>query len=204
MLIPGPNDPGLGSVLPRPPIPSIFTKTLCSKVRHMHIASNPCRIRYFSKEFVLSRLDVLNKLRRNSILPPLDDDLHTNSKDDSMDGDDSSSSTQSSTQVEKNPMQNLIKHGVKTIMDQGHLCPVPPHECPIYWEFDHVMRLYPCPDLLVLGDSGAAQYDEIYGQCDVLNPGPFHLDFAFLVYRPFVRARDGEIRSNVEICQIDS
>ena len=56
VIIPGPHDPGLGAILPRPPIPSIFTSSLRNKVKHVHFASNPCRVRYFSKEFVLENL----------------------------------------------------------------------------------------------------------------------------------------------------
>jgi hypothetical protein len=41
---------------------------------------------------------------------------------------------------------------VRTITSQAHLTPLPLHVTPIYWDFDHALRLYPVPDLVVIGD----------------------------------------------------
>jgi DNA polymerase epsilon subunit 2 len=58
---------------------------------------------------------------------------------------------------------------------------VPPR--PIHWQYDHALRLWPMPDLLVLADR-TDQYSWRYEDCLVLNPGPFTADFSFVVYRP--------------------
>jgi DNA polymerase epsilon subunit 2 len=197
VIIPGPNDPGLGAILPRPPIPSVFTTSLRNKVKHVHFASNPCRVRYFSKEFVLGKLDVLTKLRRNTILNP-------SQMMEEKDPEGNDTVDEGSQNVKpKSQVQTIIQHGVKTMLDQGHMCPVPAPECPIYWQYDHVMRLYPPPDALVIGDACTEQYYENYGECDVMNPGPFGKNYGFLVYRPFGQIVNEIVVSDVEFSQID-
>lgn len=176
VFVPGPNDPGMADVLPRPPIPQYFTGALRSKVPHALFSTNPCRIRYFTKELVFFRQDLVHMLRRNCILKP-----HASSGED------------------------FVQHAVKTILDQGHLCPVPLASCPIYWQYDHVLRLYPLPDAVILGDR-LGQFYETYAECDAVNPSSFSKDFSFVVYRPTVVADDdGEetIRSDVEFSQIE-
>lgn len=174
LFVPGPNDPGMGDVLPRPPIPKHFTASLRSKVSHAVFASNPCRIRFFTKELVFFRQDLIHKLRRNCILKP-----------NAASG------------------EEFVQHAVKTILDQGHLCPVPLSACPIYWQYDHALRLYPLPDAIILGDRDD-QFFETYAECDAINPGPFSNTFNFVVYRPTAEVDDkgGEIRSDVEFSQI--
>lgn len=34
---------------------------------------------------------------------------------------------------------------VRTVLDQGHLCPLPLAVRPIYWSHDHALRIYPSP-----------------------------------------------------------
>jgi DNA polymerase epsilon subunit 2 len=171
VFVPGPNDPGVADILPRPPLPKYVTSALRSKLSHAHFATNPCRMRYFSKELVFSRQDIVHKLRRQCILKPRSGGAWE-------------------------------QHTVKTILDQGHLCPLPLVSCPIYWQFDHALRLYPLPDALVMGDRDD-QYYENYAECDVINPGPFSNDFSFVVYRPVASVdEDGQTKSDVEFSQI--
>lgn len=49
------------------------------------------------------------------------------------------------------------KHLIDTILEQGHLLPLPLAVRPIYWDLDHVLRLNPLPNVLVLADH-AEQY----------------------------------------------
>ena len=67
VFVPGPQDPGITGALPRSPIPKYFTSTLRSKVKHAIFASNPCRMRYFSKELVFFRDDLVGKMRTRSM-----------------------------------------------------------------------------------------------------------------------------------------
>lgn len=189
IFIPGPNDPGVAGVMPRPPVPVFFNGSIGSKVSHAIFASNPCRIRYFSKEIVFCRQDILDKLRHNSIINPNQSGNYKNEH----------------TVLSDICMKNscLVRHAVKTMLDQGHLCPLPLSSCPIYWRYDHVLRLYPPPDALVVGDH-IEQYYENYGECDTVNPGPFSVNFSFLVYRPMGdMSSDDIIKSDVEFSQVD-
>lgn len=132
---------------------------------------------------------MLSKLRKSCILPTNDSE-----EADGMGNDPYKSSHQ---------MQNLIQHGVKTILDQGHLAPVPLSECPIYWQHDHVLQLYPPPDAVIIGDCSADNYVMKYGGCDAMNPGQFYSDFSFLAYKPFgTISRDGDVLSATEVIEL--
>jgi len=57
----------------------------------------------------------------------------------------------------------------KTLVCQGHLCPLPLHVEPVYWAHDNALRLYPLPDLIVCAD----KYDPFTStqvNCTVINP----------------------------------
>jgi DNA polymerase epsilon subunit 2 len=168
IFLPGPRDPGLRGILPQPALPKYCTQSLRNKVTHATFATNPCRLRYFSKEIVLYRNDVVFQLQRSALVTPRE-----------------SGST-------------VIQHTVKTLLDQGHLAPYPR---PIYWQHDHVMRLYPLPDALIIGDS-LDQYFENYAECDIINPGRFSHDFSFVVYRPIASIEKTKTKSEVEFSQI--
>jgi len=197
ILVPGQNDPGIGSILPRPQIPNFFTAGLRSKVKHVHMASNPCRLRFFSKEFVIGRLDVMSKFRRDCLVSP------KNVAEIEEDGDGDQKMEEKKREDKDEASNPLVHHAIKTMLDQGHLCPVPLSSLPIYWKNDHLMRLYPPPDAVVLGDKSTGRYYETYmDDCDVMNPGAFYTDGGFLVFRP-VDMHSGEMKSDVEFSQID-
>ena len=67
MLVPGPLDPTVSTVLPRRSIPSTFTGRLKSKVPRLHLASNPCRIKFFNQEVVIFRENVMGRMLRNLV-----------------------------------------------------------------------------------------------------------------------------------------
>ncbi|CAA9994665.1 unnamed protein product [Nesidiocoris tenuis] len=80
--------------------------------------------------------------------------------------------------------KNVSSHFAKTIISQAHLSPLPLNVCPVYWEFDAALHLYPCPDVVVVGDQHKA-FSEFYNNCHVVNPGSFSKgEFAFKVYYP--------------------
>lgn len=106
----------------------------------------------------------MNKMRRNCIIPP------------KLDGEEN----------------EISMHLVKTVVDQAHLCPLPLHVSPIYWEFDHALRLYPVPDVMILADKFDS-YRHVYSGSLAFNPGSFaSSDFSFVVYTP------SQLRSNQE------
>ena len=109
---------GTNNALPRRALPEQFTEDLRKKVAHVSFASNPCRIRFFTQEIVLFREDLIRKMQRHTVVTP------------SFDSSDIS--------------QQLVE----SICDQAHLCPLPLHVRPIYWDLDHTLRLTPLPHLV--------------------------------------------------------
>jgi DNA polymerase epsilon subunit 2 len=55
---------------------------------------------------------------------------------------------------------------ITTLLDQGHLCPLPLSSRPILWEYDNAMRVYPLPDVLVLADH-MSHFSRTYMECQV-------------------------------------
>eukprot|EP00736_Rhodelphis_marinus_P008078 Rmarinus@m.24782 len=156
VFVPGPSDPGVGSVLPRPYLPAPYGTFLKERVPNCVLAANPCRIRYCTQEIVVFREDILNKMRRHCVVEP-------------------------SPEVE-----DISEHLVKTLLDQGHLCPLPMPVRPVLWQFDHTLWLYPLPDVLVLGDR-SEYFEWKYSQCTAFCPSTFSKDFSFAVYKPHSR-----------------
>ena len=201
VFVPGPQDPGITGVLPRSPIPKVFTSSLRSKVKHAIFASNPCRMRYFSKELVFFRDDLVGKMRRHCLLEPRceedEDEDHVNLDDNEMEGVTKSANSNHSHQ------RRLCRHAIKTVLDQSHLSPLPLSASPIFWQHDAALRLYPFPDAVVIGDS-VDQYYENYEECDAINPGSFSSSgFNFVVYRPIGEIRNMRTKSDVEFSQIE-
>ncbi|RQM28964.1 hypothetical protein B5M09_002321 [Aphanomyces astaci] len=58
---------------------------------------------------------------------------------------------------------------VKTLVDQGHLCPLPIAARPIHWAYDSALQMFPLPDVVCVS---------------VFHPGPFYVDYSFVLYRP--------------------
>lgn len=80
---------------------------------------------------------------------------------------------------------DMSNHFTKTILSQGHLCPLPLHSRPIYWMYDHSLRLYPLPDLVVIGDKCNPFTVTSGAGCTVTNTGSFTKNgFEFKAYVP--------------------
>ena len=67
VLVPGPLDVTINSVLPRRPILSSFVSRLKSRVPNVHFATNPCRIKFFEQEIVIFREDLMSRMLRNLV-----------------------------------------------------------------------------------------------------------------------------------------
>jgi DNA polymerase epsilon subunit 2 len=176
LFVPGPNDPGT-KVLPRAPIPQFFTRNLMQRLpkETVKFTTNPCRVRYFTQEIVIYRDDILNRMRRQCVVPPIVKTT-VNAENEGGDGEEDDVDVTSA----------VTEHLVKTVLDQGHLCPLPLNQVPIRWTHDSSLRLYPLPDLLMMADH-YDQYHSSYQGCAAVNPGSFPTDFSFLVYRPYSR-----------------
>lgn len=167
LVIPGPNDPVVGScsALPRarllqhivqPLLDNISAKTSGTLPKFM---ASPARFRYGqSEEILLHRDNTLQRLRQLS--RRIDDKLNTHETIDA-------------------PV-----HLAKTLIDQCHLAPFAPAQSPKYWNHEHTLQLYPPPSILCLGDTTAPSFEVCYGKTTVFNPGNFARDGSFTLFRP--------------------
>ncbi|KAF5192042.1 Dna polymerase epsilon subunit b [Thalictrum thalictroides] len=157
LFIPGPDDAGPSTALPRCALPKYLTEELQKHVPGAIFSSNPCRIKFYTQEIVFFRQDLLYKMRRLSLIPP-------------------------STEKTNDPFQHLVA----TITHQSHLCPLPLTVQPIIWNYDHCLRLYPTPHTIVLGDR-SEQNAFTYQGTTCFNTGSFANDSTFVAYRPCTR-----------------
>ncbi|XP_072347026.1 LOW QUALITY PROTEIN: DNA polymerase epsilon subunit 2 [Scyliorhinus torazame] len=70
VFVPGPEDPGPSSILPRPPLADYITEEFSKRVPFSVFTTNPCRIQYCTQEIVIFREDLVNKMCRNCIRFP--------------------------------------------------------------------------------------------------------------------------------------
>jgi DNA polymerase epsilon subunit 2 len=156
VFVPGPDDATLGGVdvLPRASLPRSLCGELVDGLSHAHLTTSPARLILCGQTVVVHREEVLVKARRACVLPP------------PADADEA-----------------LNEHLLKTLVDQAHLCPLPPAEAAVYWQYDHALWLHPAPDVLILADR-QHQFQHTYEETLAFNPGAFAADFAWMVYRP--------------------
>ncbi|KAH9853528.1 epsilon DNA polymerase [Lenzites betulinus] len=143
VMVPGPLDITLNSVLPRRPLLSSFISRLKSRVPNIHFTTNPCRIKFFEQEIVVFREDLMSRMLRNlvGVKPDVKND-------------------------------DLKRYLVQTVLDQSHLMPINVSIQPTLSEYDHALRLYPLPTAVVLADK-YDRYQMTYEGCHVFNPGRF-------------------------------
>lgn len=159
IFIPGPNDPG-SQTLPKMPLPNYLTADLGKLIPNVTFATNPCRIRHFSRELVFFRHDVLRLLRRHEVIP-----MRT--------GDNGSAAT----------VEQLREEMVRFLFDQAHLLPLPLVQSNVLWEFDHTLRLYPLPHAVFVGGSSSL-FEYQYQDSRFCSVGPFYRDASFFTFTP--------------------
>lgn len=163
VIVPGPTDPcgSHGGPLPRPKIPNFFAGPMLRKFNsekstRVFLTTSPCRLRYQDQEIVLFRENIVNKMYRHSF-------LHEGNKI-------------------LTPPQ-LAEQFVRSILSQGHLCPLPLSVEPVCWNLDHCLSLSPLPHFVVVGDVSEGfvhKFEE--SDCICVNPGPFGRDRNFITY----------------------
>lgn len=161
VFVPGPNDPGLGHLLPQPALPTYFTSELQAVLPNAVFSTNPCRIRYFTREIVVFRYDLLKQMRRRCLVPPaVDDDVP----------------------------ELLFNELALTVLQQSTLCPLPQAVQPVHWAHEQALHVYPLPHAVVLADASAPQSSSsfIHEGCRVMNPGCLP-DKLFSAFKPIPR-----------------
>ncbi|XP_010493271.1 PREDICTED: DNA polymerase epsilon subunit B-like isoform X2 [Camelina sativa] len=154
LFIPGPDDAGPSTVLPRCALPNYLTEELRNIIPNAIFSSNPCRVKFYNQEIVFFRQDLLYRMRRSCLVTPSSEET-----------------------------EDPFKHLVYTITHQSHLCPLPLMVQPIIWNYDHSLRLYPTPYTIVLGDKSEQAVCR-FGGTTCFNPGSFSTDSTFVAYRP--------------------
>ncbi|KAG2440412.1 hypothetical protein HYH02_010300 [Chlamydomonas schloesseri] len=179
VFMPGPDDAGPAGVLPQPPLPRALTSELRRVLPTAQFASNPCRLRYATQRIVLFRHDLQRRLLRRTLLPlaAAPDSAATQQP----------GSVDAATQASAGPSPAALwGHTSLTLLQQGHLAPLPLLAQPVYWQYDSAMGLYPLPDAVILADGSAAQEEFVHEGCRVINPGTFPGGF-FAAYLPCVQ-----------------
>ncbi|XP_052722973.1 DNA polymerase epsilon subunit B isoform X2 [Vigna angularis] len=154
LFIPGPDDAGPSTVLPRCALPKYLTEELQKHIPNAIFSSNPCRVKFYTQEIVFFRQDMLHRMRRSCLMSP-------------------------STEETDDHFQHLVA----TITHQSHLCPLPLTVQPIIWNYDHCLYLYPTPHTIVLGDRSQQKAFKYTG-ITCFNTGSFSIDSTFVAYRP--------------------
>lgn len=176
IFVPGPSDPWCGNILPSAHIPETITERLVKKIAKVSFTNNPCRIKCFTQEFVIFRSDSLNKMLRNSLLRPLEDN---------KDVTEIYKKNSNNNEEENNVKIPIEVHLSTSIIDQAHLSPLPAGIQPIYWSYDNALRLYPPPHNLIMADQ-CLPYSHSYKGTNVCNPSTFksRTGFNFMIYYP--------------------
>ena len=206
VLVPGPNDVPPSAVLPWT-LPrglhgsstpdgqdqphhlrksSIYhRKVQIPGIQNLVLGTNPTRLYWNDQEWVLFRS--LPQQQQEVWGSPHNRALETLSQ--------SPSKPQESTrQDDVHDLDSCSLRLIKTMLDQGHL--VPGGNTPIYWNYDHAMRLYPLPTGLVVafgadgatGWSSSSLLDETYGECRVVVPGSLGQSGQYAVVHPTATA----------------
>ncbi|ORY91254.1 DNA polymerase alpha/epsilon subunit B-domain-containing protein [Syncephalastrum racemosum] len=151
------------TITPREKIPDNYTNRFRHRVRKAIFTTNPCRIRYCTQDIVVYREDLFSELWRNSIVRP-----------------------------RASEGESLAEHLVRTVLDQGTLCPLPQSVKPVYTEYEQALQLYPLPDVLVLADKVDA-YGINYQETHCLNPGSFSkVRISWSTYYPATRTSENK------------
>ncbi|KAK7380120.1 hypothetical protein VNO78_32543 [Psophocarpus tetragonolobus] len=167
LFIPGPDDAGPSTVLPRCALPkylteelqkhipnAIFSIAIWKLIAFYNMYLLGYRVKFYTQEIVFFRQDMLYRMRRSCLMPP-------------------------STEETDDHFQHLVA----TITHQSHLCPLPLSVQPIIWNYDHCLYLYPTPHTIVLGDRSPQKAFKYTG-ITCFNTGSFAIESTFVAYRP--------------------
>jgi DNA polymerase epsilon subunit 2 len=208
VLVPGPND-APGYTLPMTNSLLQFSSSSSSRSgsssntaalfgrMNVEWATNPCRIRNHrtGSEIVVFRFDLLHLFQRQQLFlhrggaakqkKREDGDGKSMSEHDDNDNDEEANGGGDDVSRHRDVPSHVRL--IKTVLGQAHLLPV--SGVPVAWNYDHALRLYPLPSLVVLGgdgsgfgSEGAGKYHEVYEGCRVIHPGSA-VSGSFAIYR---------------------
>jgi DNA polymerase epsilon subunit 2 len=153
LILPGPQDVSPNSCWPLPAIDRHCTPLSLREMDNVYMCSNPCRLEFCTgQSILLMRKDLIRESVQNQIL--------TVTKESSI------------SNTAPPPIDRRILHHM---LSQGHIMPASTSATmhPIYWNFDHAMRLTPLPDLMLVGldpDYTENGLEFVRADCRVLVP----------------------------------
>ncbi|KAI0892153.1 DNA polymerase alpha/epsilon subunit B-domain-containing protein [Annulohypoxylon nitens] len=151
--------------------------------------TNPARVSVFgpSHEIILFRDDMSARLRRTAVRLKSSKSADENEYEHENEGPrDTDDVDMDDMDVDSAPMNAKlaarakmeIPHDVhsarklvKTVLDQGYLCPFRHAIRPVHWDHAGALHLYPLPTAMVLADPTAPPFCVTYEGCHVMNPG---------------------------------
>lgn len=153
--------------------------------------SNPSRLSVFgpAHEIVLFRDDISARMRRTAVrlrssTTDAEGNRHekpTGNNDDDEDDidmeaalDNTDAMDVDTTKGTEPPVPHDVQTArklVKTMLDQGYLCPFRHAIRPVHWDHAGALYLYPLPTAMVLADPTAPPFCVTYEGCHVMNPG---------------------------------
>ncbi|KAI0164372.1 DNA polymerase alpha/epsilon subunit B-domain-containing protein [Hypoxylon sp. FL1284] len=187
---------GAAVPLPRGPVPDLFT----SRVRRAFAAANaelppaaasaarggealwttnPARLSVFgpTHEIVVFRDDMSARMRRAAVRLKTSGRTEEDGEEAAMANALDSTDAMDVDSAAK-PAEPAVPHDVrtarklvKTILDQGYLCPFRHAVRPAHWDHAAALHLYPLPTAMVLADPSAPPFCVSYEGCHVMNPG---------------------------------
>ncbi|KAI1653350.1 DNA polymerase alpha/epsilon subunit B-domain-containing protein [Daldinia decipiens] len=154
--------------------------------------SNPSRLSVFGPvhEIILFRDDISARMRRTAVrlrssTTDAEGNRHENptasNNDDDDDDIDMEAALDSTDAMDVDTTKGTepsVPHDVrtarklvKTMLDQGYLCPFRHAIRPVHWDHAAALYLYPLPTAMVLADPTAPPFCVTYEGCHVMNPG---------------------------------
>ncbi|KAI1103161.1 DNA polymerase alpha/epsilon subunit B-domain-containing protein [Jackrogersella minutella] len=189
---------GAAAPLPRRGVPDVFTSRVrrAFATANAELApdkkggqavwtTNPTRLSVFgpAHEVVVFRDDMSARLRRTAVRlkssnPAANErPVGTGIDDDDIDMANALDATDA-MDVDAGPGKPSVPHDVltarklvKTVLDQGFLCPFRHAIRPVHWDHATALHLYPLPTAMVLADPTAPPFCVTYEGCHVMNPG---------------------------------
>jgi DNA polymerase epsilon subunit 2 len=155
LILPGPHDVAPNACWPLPALDRRCIPSMLRDMANVHMCSNPCRLEFHTGySILLMRKDLIRESLQNQILT-VNEDCRSS--------------------ISKVPSPSLNQRILHHMLTQGHVMPASPSTTlhPVYWNFDHAMRLIPVPDLIIVGldadqTNQELEFDFVEAGCNVL------------------------------------
>ena len=186
VFVPGPADAPVAAALPLLPLRAADAAPLRSALGpRAHFPSNPARLRVHARDIVVFRSPIAATLRARALLVP--------------NGGAAAGAAIAGASPPPPPAHppcadaSIFQHAVATLLQQGHLAPLPLDAVPVHWAGDGGLALYPLPHALVVA-GGAIPAATSFEGVECVDPGSIARGGSFAAYAP--------AEGGVEMCEL--